>query len=252
MIAGLYTAANGLVAIERMQSATANNIANSSTNGFKSHTPANEGFYEVFMTQARGPGAFRGARAPGGGVRVAETYNNYRQGTLQLTGDPLHIALEGPGFLAVDTAEGERFTRDGALTVDTEGHLATHSGHKLQNVTGGYIDARGGRIEIDPEGNVFIDRVPAGQVRVLEFADPQALQRAGDNLYLAPQDAIDQAEGAAATRVLQSSLEASNVDIPREMINLMLGTRAYEANHRSILAADETISRLIDQVGMPR
>ena len=214
MISGLYTAANGMVAIERAQSATANNIANVSTTGFKSHTPAMEGFYELFMAEAKGPGSFAGARVPGGGVRVAETYNNYHQGTLQMTGNPLNIALEGPGFLAVDTAEGERFTRDGALTVDIDGDLATTAGYKLQNLTGGYIDARGGRLEIDRDGKVFVDGgVVAGQVRVLDFSDPQLLERAGSNLYTAPQEAVEQAL-PSETRVMQSTLEASNVDLP--------------------------------------
>lgn len=251
MITGLYAAANGMVAIEEMQAATANNIANAATTGFRRHEPVQEGFYQVFARTARSPAVFAPARAPGGGVKVVENFTSQAAGPLRETGNPLHVALEGPGYIAVDTAQGDRFTRDGAFTIDTDGHLATQRGHKVQNLGGGHIDVRGGQVEIGTEGGIRVDGVDAGQLRVLEFADPQALRRAGDNLYAAPEPVLDASAPAGDTRVVQARLEMANVDLPREMLNLMLGLRAYEANERSIRASDETMTRLIERVGMP-
>lgn len=248
----MYAAANGMAAIHEMQAATANNIANAATNGFKPQAPVQMGFYQVFSETLLHPAAFKAAHAPGGGVRVTETYTHFAQGPARETGDPLHVALEGPGFIAVDTPEGERFTRDGAFTVDVDGHLATANGFKVLGAGGGPLDVRGGRVLIAEDGQVTVGGVPAGQIRVLEFENPRQLRRAGDNLFLAPETVLDASADGANTRVLQMRLESSNVNLPGEMINLMLGLRAYEANERSIRTADETTARLIDQVGMPR
>ncbi|MFP4502059.1 MAG: flagellar hook-basal body protein [Candidatus Hydrogenedentota bacterium] len=252
MIAGLYSAANGLVALHESQAATANNIANAATNGFKRTQPVQQGFYEVFSNTMRQPGAFDMERAPGGGVKVAETYASMRAGPLHTTGNPLDVGLEGPGFIAVDTAGGERFTRDGAFSIDGDGELATAAGHKVQNVGGGHLDVRGGIVIIGADGTVHVDGVPAGQIRMLEFENPQGLRQEGDNLYRAPEPVLDASARAANTRTLQSQLEGSNVNLSQEMTNLMLGMRAYEANQRSVRAADETISQLIEKVGVPR
>jgi flagellar basal-body rod protein FlgF len=251
VISGLYSAANGLVALHEQQAATANNIANAATNGYKRTHAVQQGFYEVFSSTLRRPAAFDFERAPGGGVKVAETYTSMRPGPLLTTGDPLNAALEGPGFIAVDTAAGERYTRDGAFTIDGDGHLASAAGHKVQNVGGGHIDVRGGTLILGTDGSVRVDGVPAGAIRILQFENPQGLRREGENLYRAPEAVLDASAPATDTRLLQKQLEGANVNLPQEMINLMLGLRAYEANQRSIRAADETISQLIDRVGIP-
>ncbi|HOZ46170.1 MAG TPA: flagellar hook-basal body protein [Candidatus Hydrogenedentes bacterium] len=251
MIQGLYAAATGLLAVEARQDVTANNIANASTAGFKAQRPVQEGFQAAFATALRRPGHFDRKVGPGGGTRLAGTYGDFVEGIIQQTGNPLDVALDGPGYLVVDTVQGERFTRAGHLTADVDGHLATPDGHKVQSVDGAPIDVRGGRVTIGEDGHVRVGGIEAGRIRVVEFENPHELTREGNTLYVASDDVLRRSAAAEDTRVHQESLEMSNVNLPREMIEMTLGLRAYAANQRVINAIDETMSRLIDQVGSP-
>ena len=252
MIAGLYTSANGMVALEQTQAALANNIANVSTNGFRRQLPVQNGFYEVFSQALRRPFVFDVQRAPGGGVRLVETYADPAPGVLQNSANTLDLALEGPGFFSVDTPRGERYTRDGSFTVDTDGDLATAQGYKVRSREGRPLEVRGHSIVVDQNGEVRVDGVVAGSIEVAEFENPQLLKREGDNLFYVDAAMLPGISEAASTTVHQSQLESSNVDLPSEMTSMLLALRAYEANQRAIHAADETMSGLIEQVGMPR
>jgi len=251
MIQGLYSAANGLVALESRQEAIANNIANAATAGYKRHQPVQFGFYQEFQTALRSPGWHRTDTAPGGGVKVIDTHPNLSNGIMQSTGNDLHVALQGPGYLVVDTEGGERYTRTGDLTIDADGELATATGYKLQSVSGRALTIGQGALNIGTGGAVAVDGQPVGQLRLVEFAEPHRLLREGDNLFAASAEVEEQRAEAADTRVVQGRLEMSNVNLPVELGSMMLGLRAYEANQRVITTIDATMSRLIDQVAMP-
>ncbi len=251
MIQGLYAAATGMIALEERHAVVANNLANAATNGFKRQNAIPEGFYEVFLGKMGTPQILDAERGPGGGLKTFETYSDFSSGPLQTTGDPLNAALMGPGFFAVSTPNGDRFTRDGAFTIDADGQLATTEGYKVQGAGGGGIDVSGGSAQIDENGVVWVDGVQTGQLGITEFADPQLLQREGDNLYAAPQEALTQSAPATETMVAPKSLEASNVKVPVEMAQMILGLRAYTANQKVINAVDETVGRLISDVGSP-
>lgn len=252
MIQGLYAAASGMIALEARQDAIANNIANVSTTGFKRQEPVQLGFYQVLSDTLKQPSHFKREAAPGGGVKLVETYPNLASGVLQPTDNPMHMALQGPGYFVVNTEQGERFTRAGDFGIDAEGHLATQNGHKVERVGGGPIDVRGGRVIIDETGNVTVNGVPAGQLQVVEFESPTRLERAGDNLYLANEEVGEGRRAAEETLVKHQHLEMSNVNLPKELSSMLLGMRAYEANQRVIQTLDDSVSRLIDQVGFPR
>jgi len=251
MIQGLYSAASGMVAIERRQATVANNIANASTIGFKRQNAVQEGFYSHFARQLRRPFHFDVVPGPGGGTAVVETFSDLRPGALSHTGNPLNLALRGPGYFAVDTPGGERFTRAGAFAIDADGQLATAEGYKVQNDGGGAIDVRGGPVTVGEDGTVYVDGVLTGRVRVLEFEEPHMLTREGQALYAASDAAMRRSARAANTTVAQEHLEMANVNLSREMVDMTLSLRAYGANQRVINAIDETLSRLIDQVGSP-
>ncbi|HNR30950.1 MAG TPA: flagellar basal-body rod protein FlgF [Candidatus Hydrogenedentes bacterium] len=251
MIAGLYTSANGMVALEEAQAAIANNIANASTTGFRRHQAVQTGFYQVFSNVLRRPAAFQFERAPGGGVKVAETFTDTAPGVLHTTGGPLDLAIEGSGYFVVETPRGERYTRDGNFMVDVDGDLATAEGYKVLSIDGRSMDVRGGNVVVDADGQIAVNGVPAGQVRLVAFEDPQRLRREGENLFRAPDGVTSVTANGAGTAVHQGRLESANVNLPVELTNMLLGLRAYEANLRAIHAADETVSQLIDRVAMP-
>jgi len=251
MLPGLYNAATGMIAAEQRQDIIANNLANASTPGYKRMQPVQLGFYEVFSQKLIHPFHFNKEAAPAGGVKSVESFTNLTMGPVRVTEDPLSLALRGPGYLVVDTADGERYTRAGQFTIDVEGDLTTPQGHKVASAAGGPINVDGGQVVISPEGVVTVDGLITGQIRLREFQNPTRLERDGDNLYRASEEVFEQSAEAADTYLEQGALELSNVQLPVEMGNMMLGLRAYEANQRVIQAIDATVSRLIDQVGSP-
>ncbi len=251
MIQGLYAAATGMMALEDRHSVIANNIANSATVGFKRQNPISKGFKEVFLGEMGSAAQLNAERGPGGGLKVLATYTDLQSGGIITTDDPMNVALTGPGFIGVETPDGERFTRNGTFIVDLDGQLATPDGFKIQSSGGGPLDVGEGRVTIDDTGQVSVDGQVAGQIRLVEFAEPRLLEQAGNNLYFASDAVAAQAIDAEDTRVVSGALESSNVQAPVEMAEMLLGLRAYEANQKVITTVDETVGRLINDVGSP-
>lgn len=251
MIRGLYSAANGLMAAEQRHEVIANNMANAATAGYKRQVPVQMGFDQIFSATAKRPYFFNADSSPGGGAKVVETFPDYTMGPLRTTGNHLNMALQGPGFFVVDTPDGARFTRSGDFTRSSDGYLVTPQGYRVQSLTGQPIAVDGAEVTIATDGTVTVDGRLAGRLRLVEFETPERLLRTGDSLYQATPEVERAMAEAAGTLVEQGQVEMSNVQLPNEMINMMLGLRAYEANQRVIRAADDTMSRLIEQVGMP-
>ena len=251
MLKGLYAAATGILAVESRQDAIANNIANAATVGFRRQEPTQKGFYDVFSDKLVRPIRFNMNAAPGGGVKLDETFTDVRSGALSVTDNPLNVALMGSGFMAIDTPKGVRYTRAGNFIADADKQLATADGFKVQNAGGGAIDVSGSEITITGDGTVNVDGATTGRLQLVEFADPHMLAREGQNLYSASEAAQKQSADATNTTVAQKALEMSNVNLPKEMVGMILALRAYGANQKVVNAVDETITKLIDQVGTP-
>ena len=251
MIKGLYAAATGMMAIEGRQDVIANNIANVSTPGFRRQEPIQKGFYDLFVQKLTHPIRFRLDSAPGGGVKLEETFTDQSPGVITATENPLNIALSGPGFLVVDTPGGERYTRSGKLLVDGDGQLATAEGFKLLGTGGAPIAGGGGSLLILEDGTVTVDGEATGTLQLIEFEQASMLTHLGEGLHVASAAALDRSGPAEGTTVRHKALEMSNVSLPKETIALMLGARAYAANQRVINAIDATAGRVIERVGMP-
>ncbi len=248
VIQGLYTAANGMLAVEERQAIIANNIANAGTPGFKRQLAVQRGYQQAFFLTGKRPERFDRMVAPGGGVRTIESFSNYSDGVINTTSNPLDVALEGPGFLRVEGPNGERFTRNGRMSI-VEGQLVTVAGETVLSQDGQPIDVSGGSVEINAAGEVTVNGESRGTLGILEFDDPHALTREGYTLFRASQAVIAAAKPALNTRVIPQSMESSNVELPSEMIGMMAALRAYAANQQVIQAINETASRMINQVG---
>jgi flagellar basal-body rod protein FlgF len=251
MIQGLYAAASGMMAVENQQSVIANNIANASTPGFKRQSSVHEGFYELLLNKMTNPAYLDTQRFPGGGLYLERTYSDFAEGPIAATGNPMNIALVGPGFLCVETPEGQRFTRDGRFTINDDGQLATLEGYPVLAQGEMPIRIEGSNVTFDDEGTVLVDGQPEAQLLITEFENPGMLLRDGENLFIASEAALITSRPAMATEVVAGSLEMSNVRMPVEMAQMMMGLRAYGAYQRVINSADETVGQLINQVAMP-
>ncbi len=258
MLRALYTSATGMKAQEMRIDNTANNLANVNTTAFKRSAMD---FADLFYTNYRQPGSAvtQNKVSPtglqiGNGVRVVATNKHFVQGTLEQTGNPLDVAIEGDGFFQVLSSSGEpRYTRAGNFRIDTNGTIVNADGYPLSpqiTIPQGYDLTR---VTIGVDGSVEAVQagssaapVRLGQIQLHSFLNPSGLSSEGSNLY-AETPASGQATlgnpGAPGFGLIrQSSLEGSNVEVVTELISLISAQRAYEINSRAIRAGDEMLS----------
>ncbi|MDH4100410.1 MAG: flagellar basal-body rod protein FlgF [Nitrospirota bacterium] len=243
MISGLYTAASGLIARMEALDATTNNLANANTTGYKAHKPSFESYLKA--EQQTPVGAMPMIReAQNTGTRLSSTALDMRAGGVQQTGNPLDVALEGDGFLVVQTPAGVRYTKNGSLSLDSNNRLVTKQGYPVLG-EGGPIVLDGTRIEINPAGAISVDGSQVGSLQVVEFKDD--LLKEGENLFMAARDTV--AEPSPKTRVKQGYIETSNVNVVKEMIALVEEGRAAETYQKVIQAMGDVLGKAVNEVG---
>lgn len=256
MFRSLHIAATGMTAQETQLDTIANNLANANTTGFKRQ---NADFEDLLYQNVRSPsgaGASPTGVQLGSGARVVSTGRSFSQGSIQQTGNPLDIAIEGNGFLAVQRPGGEiAYTRAGSLKLDSTGRITTTDGLAIEPPISVPPDATG--VVISNEGVVSAIQAgqpaPAqlGQIQLVTFANPEGLTAVGHNLYQTsassgePSTGNPGAEGRGT--LLQGALEGSNVEVVTEMIGLIRAQRAYEINSKVIAAADEMLRNATQQ-----
>ena len=157
---------------------------------------------------------------------------SWAPGTLEETGRPLDVAVDGDGLLTVRAPQGIRFTRGGTLMVDTSGTLVTSEGFPLLNPEGQPVrPGVAAQPLIGEDGSVYVDDQPVGRLSLRWVDSPAVLSREGDNLYaLAPGAQTQAAEG----QLRQGYIERSNVNVVKGMIDLVALTRSYEATLRAL------------------
>lgn len=255
MLRGVYTAASGML-VEAMKSdLVANNLANADTRGYKRQAVSVRSFPEMLIHRINDPVQV-GRRAVdprpaigylGTGAAVDEVGLDMSPGVYRYTGRELDVALDGPGFLAVELpAGGVAYTRDGGLNVSAEGYLVTAGGLRVLGeagpiFVGDQLPAFG------EDGSVFVAGQQVARLQLWEFPEPRALERLGENL-LAPSAGSGAPQLAAGSRILPGHVEMANVNVVREMVDMINIQRAYEANQRVLRAHDETLGQLIAEV----
>lgn len=253
MFRSLQVAATGMVAQETRLDTIANNLANANTSGYKRQDAEFEDLLYQNLRAAAPNGA--GLVAPsatqiGAGVRVVATSRAFAQGPIQQTGNPLDIAIEGNGFLALTRASGEIvYTRAGNLKIDAQGRLCNVDGLTVEPPINIPPDATS--VTIAADGTVSATspgaRTPVqlGQIQLVTFPNPNGLAAIGHNLFTPtvasgePMIGVPGDEGRGT--ILQGALEASNVEVVNEMISLIRTQRAYEINSKVISAADDML-----------
>ena len=216
------------VVLERELDVSANNMANVNTNGFKS----NHMLFEEYLNSGAHEDNFQRPDRRVSYVQDRGTFVDFAQGSAQLTSNPLDVAIDGNGFFAVQTAAGERYTRDGNLHLNAQGQLVTVSGNAVLGTAGPIVfQPTDHDINISPDGTVTVlegvsrtDSV-RGKLRVVNFADPQKLLKQGDNLFSADQAAAAQPDPRSEIR--QGYIEKSNVNAVTEMSRMIEIMRTY-------------------------
>ncbi len=207
----------------------ANNIANIDTTGYKSDR---QSFIEYLM-----PGAaneqFTGRDRRMSFVEDRATWIDYSPGALTRTGDPLNVAIDGKGYFVVQTPRGQRYTRNGAFSTDATGTLVTSDGYQVLG-DGGPITFQPNdhNVTISESGIITVQEgastveAPRGRLQLADFARPQLLQKDGSSTFLAP-NGVNADPAPAGTRVVQGTVEKSNVNAIAEMARMIQITRSY-------------------------
>lgn len=282
MLKGLYTAYTGMLNEQHRMDVLANNLANSTTNGFKKEGTTSQAFDNVLAYKIKDlsePGNLprplarnravdqnelnnpdnedyleRRVRRTGLnlGVKIGENYVDYSEGPIKETGNPLDLAISDRGFFVVEYTNkaGEtstKYTRDGNFTMNLQGYLVTQDGDFV-------LDQNGRRIRMETELPVSIDRngnitqngAMVATIGLMDFENYDYLERFGENYF----QTIEGAEEIEpVSQVYAGYLEMSNISVVTEMVNMITLQRQYESNQKVITTYDDTLDQAVSQIG---
>jgi len=250
MDASLWIAKTGLDAQQTRMSVIANNLANVNTTGFKRDRAVFEDMLYQNIRQAGGQTSQNSQSATGmmlgTGVRILSTEKTHVQGNMQTTNNAFDIAIQGDGFFQIAQPDGTvAYTRDGGFKLSASRQLVTSNGALLQpEIT---IPSNASAVTIGADGTVSVESFGGGsssigQIQLARFVNPAGLQALGHNLLRetassgTPQVLRPGQSGAGS--LAQGMLEASNVNVVEEMVNMIETQRAYEINSKAVSAAD--------------
>jgi flagellar basal-body rod protein FlgG len=255
----LSIAATGGRAMMDQVDTIANNLANVNTTAYKK-TRAN--FSDLFYQQVQRAGFGEPGRSQdpsgqffGTGVRLTSTEKLFHQGTLNRTERDLDLAIDGEGFIRLQLPDSTIvFSRAGNLNIDSQGNLVSTDGYLLdppvtvpQNVTRVFIDQTGRVQGLDPQNPQSLQDI--GQLELTRFINPSGLEAIGDNLYKETPASGDRVDGQPGLgqgfgQIRQGFLEESNVDVVKELVDLISAQRAFEINTKSIETADQILQTI--------
>ncbi len=234
------------VSLARELDVVANNVANIDTNGFKRRSTV---FQEYLMPTARHE-QFRGQDKRLSYVWDRGTSLTYSQGTMERTGNPLDVAIQGDAMFAVRSGPGsERYTRNGSLAINAKGELVNSDGHVMVSDRGTVtISSTETDLKIAQDGSITTSNGPRGKLKMVKVPNPQLLQNQGQNLF---STAIPlQPAEPKEYRLAAGEIEKSNVKAVQEISRLMELSRAYQSVSSLMQRTDEirrsAISRLAD------
>jgi flagellar basal-body rod protein FlgF len=243
-----YVALSAQVALQKQLETVANNVANANTAGFKADRP----FFQSYLEPLSGPG---------GGVSFvqdAATYIDRTSGPMEVTGNPLDIALDGEGYLAVAATGGTEYTRDGHLRVGPDGSLTDAAGRNVLGADGSPIQMPPGfeDVEIKANGNVKVKingrQQDIGQIGVFKPSTPNVVRKGGDGLLTAPESEMQPSTPeTGGARVVQGSVEGSSVQPMKEIANMTELSRAYERLQSMLTNESDRERKMIDALGHP-
>lgn len=257
MIRGLYTSGWSMLANARKMDVITNNIANVNTNAYKKDGVNFQSFPEVLAQRIKDTdgNSTIGNMSLGSDVGEIHTYNT--QGQLQKTGNNLDLALSDTGngvsyfSIGVVQPDGkiqEYYTRDGAFTLDSKGRLINKDGNLVMGQNGA-ITLSGENFSISPNGSIIQDGNIAGTLKIITFTNPDTLRKVGNNLVSTSADSV---QTPFAGEVRQGYIEQSNVNVVREMVDMISVSRAYEASQKALQAQDGTLEKAVNEIGSIR
>lgn len=263
---GVYTALSGAMAQAQRLDTIANNIANVNTPAFKRDQQV---FREFLTANERPPDVIQVPRVPasiesfydmqGGDKSFVDpigTYTDFTQGGLKSTGNPLDVAIDGKGFFEVATTNGVKMTRHGSFSIDGNGQLVTKDGYPVLAAAGDGVDPAArvirvtgeGQLHINDAGEVFEGANQIAKLSMVDVADKDGLQKVGNSLYDFKPGTRPEISVINNPSLKQGFVESSNVNIVKEMTDMITTTRTFESAQKAISAYDGMTEKLVNQV----
>lgn len=248
MIRGLYTAASSMDVLEKKTNIRSNNLANANTNGFKKSEAITASFPKMLLNKIDANKADQEIGELETGAYLERSFKDMSQGDFKRTDNALDFAIEGSGFFVIDTETGEKYSRDGNFSINADSELVTQSGNPV-------LDNNGNPIQLIPDQDfrvsadgqiTFNNGLQGAQIALVDFENEANLAQVGDNLYTNQGEAEPEPSQAG---IAQGYLEGSNVKIVEEMAKMIKTTRHYESNQKVISSIDESLNKVINEVG---
>jgi flagellar basal-body rod protein FlgF len=233
MDAAIYKALSGSVVQTHRLEVTSQDLANANTGGYKGQRLA---FSEVLANRL--PADDR----PGGWVAISAQRTNFSPGVLEGTGNPFHLAVEGDGYFVVQTANGERYTRNGSFTMKGDGTVITPEGDTILGEDGP-LRLRGQNFEVGIDGRVRSNNNEIGKLRIVRFIDNAKVMKVGINRFRSDADNVT---AVADARMFQGYLEQSNVSPVDSMMVMISIHRQFESYQRAIKLMDGMTEKMIN------
>lgn len=255
MLRGLQTAATGMDAQQTMIDVLSNNIANSTTNAYKSTQPH---FHDLLYQNIRAPGQpsqeetfLPSGFQMGNGVATASVDRNFQQGGVKITNLPSDLMINGSGFFQIQMPDGSpAYTRDGSFKIAADGHLVTAQGFlvnppiQIPNEAESFHVGEDGQVSVKLPNQTEAENV--GQIILTRFINPAGLQAIGQNFYRLTEASGEPEVGSPGDNILgllaQGQLETSNVNVVDSMIQMIMAQRAYELNSKVVSTCDQTLA----------
>jgi flagellar basal-body rod protein FlgF len=238
MLTGLYQGAAAMSGLEKWQDAISQNLANTSTSGYK-------GMSVAMHSRSTNDGSDFSS-ALGSEMVKPQASVNYAKGSFMHTDEPLSCAIEGDGFFKVQTADGQtKYTRNGQFHMDSANKLVSSDGETVLGQSGPITANPGaGEVSIRASGSVYQGEALIGTLAISKVAKEEALVPAGGGYSVADPNAAGVTD-VTSPKILQGVYENSNVSAMREMVSMIEVSRAYEANAKVITSADTTLGKAI-------
>jgi len=230
---GIYIALSGAVLKHSQMEVISQNLANAATVGYKKDRISFKDYLipkDTFIYQPDG-------RAMSD---ISSFKTDFSAGELVKTGNSLDIAIDGNGFIAL---EGNRYTRRGDMKRDSEGYLTSYNDIKVLG-SGGPIRLPEGKAEISSAGDIAVNGIVIDSLKLVEFPDTDGLSKVGDGIFFKPDGGIKANAG-----VKQAYLEASNVDVIKEMVSMIETLREFESFQKAIRIFDEASEKVNNEMG---
>jgi flagellar basal-body rod protein FlgF len=244
MDSGIYTAFSGMQAKMDALEVLSNNLANLNTTGFKEE----KAFFTFLNQSLEGSQGSENLNSVVNQSVRTRTALNVTTGSMTPSGRDLDIAIEGNGFLAVDTPRGIRYTRNGSLHLNAQSVLATSEGFPIRGDNNGAIAIGPGQIRINTDGAVSVDGTQVGRIKVVAFEDVSTLQKEGNSLFVSR--ANQAAERPSDATIRSGYLEQSNVNAVSSIVQMVDIMRHFESIKKSVdLIMNDINAKSIDRLG---